>query len=668
MASIRDHLSRSALAEPARSHARALYHRAAEAGGPTLGADSPEVWAAAFEYLAVHVDDPAPEVAGFASARQTEPSRVFAVLADAREASRFRAYVGEWIRAGRQLDVVEEPLEASDEDIAGELVIAPPEAEPEAATAAVEPADGAPAGPPVAAPPLPGEPAGTAPLPAIWRAPHPLYHWQEEAARAWIAHQGRGIVQVVTGAGKTLLGVYLFARLREYVSADGRDVQAIIVVPRVALIDQWRHAIRQVLDTTDIRIGAYHSGERCFPNAQDILIITQDSARTLLPRMRFERPTLLIADECHRLGAPGAARIFQNNYNWRLGLSATPDRSSDFGFEEVLVPNLGPIIYRYGYAEAVRDGIISPFVLARVSVPLTPAERAEYDDLSTKITRLNQALRSDYHELRRARDRRTFFKILGALRQRHRDDERFDQFKALLTNRREIVHTAEGKLDAIKLIASKRSTDRRGLCFHERIEWADRLKSVIEAAGCVVCTYHSRLDEGIRKEHLARFRRGDVDWLVACRALDEGLDVPQVDTVIIAAGATVPRQIIQRLGRALRRRPEKAEAEVILLEVAGIDEHILAQDELADLRGAAEAVVELDLSTLGAWLDRSAPAGQAAGAKPAAVHRAVGAALAVVRAAASHVGQRYLGLRPAPSSWTGTSGTKSYYDKDSSPE
>ena len=42
-----------------------------------------------------------------------------------------------------------------------------------------------------------------------------LYQWQEECLERWFSNNGRGIVQAVTGAGKTFLALTAAARLEK---------------------------------------------------------------------------------------------------------------------------------------------------------------------------------------------------------------------------------------------------------------------------------------------------------------------------------------------------------------------------------------------------------------------------------------------------------------------
>jgi superfamily II DNA or RNA helicase len=632
--------------------------------------EDPAAWAAGIEYLSTRVQDPDTPLGPIADSYGIPPWRAMRCLGAIRDASEYRAYVGEWIREGCPT-FVEQP-EPAVEVVSPEVEEPPPfevvESAPEDGEVceSLEPElldqD---------APPVPSDlraASAAEGLPSRWIAPFAPYDWQIAAGRAWEGNQGRGIMQVVTGAGKTALALYLYARLLDRSEQSGHEIQAIVVVPRIELARQWARECRRLLKLEGLRLGQYHSELKCRPENQDVLIITQDSARRELPKLRLDRPVLLIADECHRLGAPAASRLLGRNFSWTLGLSATPERGGDFGFEQILVPRLGPIVWKYGYKEAVRDGIIARYSVARVKVHFTVDEAAAYEDLTEKVKRLLDGLKGHYPVLYRAPPER-FWQVMGDLKQRHPDDERFEMLTAASSERRVIVHFAHQKYEVVNRLAREVGPPRKVLCFHERIEAADRLCAVCASAGRSAAVYHSQIPEPTRASNLERFRQGRADWLIACKSLDEGLDIPAVDTIVIVAGSKAPRQLIQRLGRALRRKGEDRTATVVLVEVAGVDDALLEHEGLAELREAAEDVVEMDAGDLTAWL-RSRPqaAPETALISPSAVEKVAPAARA--RRWIEHV--RNLGTtirrRFSGGSWTGTPGNRSYYDKDSSPD
>lgn len=656
------------LREPARSHALLLMRRLSPAMEEV---PDPDAWVAGLEYLAARVEQPALVPEAIAARHDLPAWRMMAVLDRLREETRYRAYVGEWIREGspRYGEPVEDPTveEEIEEEIEDDLEEEIEERDPplgdetddllEDVLPEGDSSGGSPSSPVAIEEPVPGPD-----VPARWQAPFLPYEWQRAAARAWETAGGRGIMEVVTGAGKTALAAFLYARLLDRLTAEDRELQLIVVVPRIELVRQWGRELRHLLQLQGIRLGEYHGNHRCKPELQDILLITQDSARRVLMRMRFDRPTLLVADECHRLGAPAASRILTRPYTWTLGLSATPERGGDLGFEEILVPRLGPVIYRYRYQEAVRDGIIARFRVVRVAVSLLPEEHREYSRLTETITRSLQRLKARYPALRGAMGHR-FWQILGALKRDHPEDDSFERLTAATSERRGIVHLAHEKLEVIRLLAGHLTPPTRVLCFHERIEAADQLLETCHQAGRRAVVYHSRIPDPVRKDTLEDFRQGGADWLIACRSLDEGLDVPTVDTIVIAAGSKSPRQLIQRLGRALRIQGGDKIATVYLLEVTGIEDRESERDGLADLHDAADAMERVAGRNLGAWLRQDGEASMDRALSTAAPRKAEPrGAMGTIR--------RLGGLlrRLGRNTWTGTSDTESYYDKDRSPD
>jgi superfamily II DNA or RNA helicase len=65
-----------------------------------------------------------------------------------------------------------------------------------------------------------------------------------------------------------------------------------------------------------------------------------------------------------------------------------------------------------------------------------------------------------------------------------------------------------------------------------------------------------------REELRQQFAEGYLQGLVAIRCLDEGVDIPAIETAVILASSSNPRQFVQRRGRILRPSPGKDRAEL----------------------------------------------------------------------------------------------------------
>jgi superfamily II DNA or RNA helicase len=140
--------------------------------------------------------------------------------------------------------------------------------------------------------------------------------------------------------------------------------------------------------------------------------------------------------------------------------------------------------------------------------------------------------------------------------------------------------------------------DRRTLVFTDTVEQADDAAAELCRAGLAAETVHGGLPSEKRRIRLAQFRRGRIDALVAPRVLDEGVDVPDADVALVLSAFRTRRQLIQRLGRVLRRKPDGAVATLVLAHA--VDTHEDPRrgghaDFLAMVRPVAREVADLDL-------------------------------------------------------------------------
>jgi len=336
------------------------------------------------------------------------------------------------------------------------------------------------------------------------------------------------------------------------------DAVFAIVVPTVALADQWVVGLSEDLGVSPAEIAVSGGGRR-IRSYKKVNVFVINSARSQVPELARSLPTALIVDECHRAASEENARALSGPFVATLGLSATPEREWDDLYESVLVPALGGPIAEYGYNAASRDGAISPFELVNVKVPMAPDEEAEYSRVSRQIARAGRASTAST------------------------EDERL---KRLLRQRARISAGVRSRLPmAIRLIEKHRL--ERSIIFHEDISAADILCQTLLARNHRAAVYHSGVGDRLRQDNLRLFRRGEIDVLVTCRALDEGVNVPDARVAVIAASTASTRQRIQRLGRVLRPAPGKESATVYTIYASKPEEDRLRR-EAEKLEGARE--------------------------------------------------------------------------------
>jgi superfamily II DNA or RNA helicase len=376
--------------------------------------------------------------------------------------------------------------------------------------------------------------------------------WQRAALASWHASGMTGIARVVTGAGKTMFAemcvLDFFSRV-----PDGRIV---VVVPTLALLDQWFVDLREDIGVESGDITVF-SGEQHADRFGRINLMVINTARREAERAASSR-TMLIVDECHRAGAPTNAQALRGQHRATLGISATPEREYDEAFSQVLVPALGPLIFEYSYDEARRDGVITDFDLFNVAVDLTPDEQAAYDRLSQRVA--------------------------SALRRRKEGEESDERLRILLRQRAAVSASAASRVPVAAAIAHEHR-GQRTVIFHEKIAAANEIYSLLHERDHNVTLYHSRIAPALRRDNLRLFRLGVFQTLVSCRALDEGMNVPETEIGIIASSTASHRQRIQRLGRVLRPTRGKEGATIYTLYATEVEERRL-RDEEANLSAA----------------------------------------------------------------------------------
>lgn len=346
---------------------------------------------------------------------------------------------------------------------------------------------------------------------------------QQQALDAWRAGGGTGIVELPTGAGKTLLAVLAIQHV-------GRPT--LIVVPTIDLMLQWQ----QVLEKAFARpIGMLGGGAH---DRRELTVTTYDSAAAQT-EYHGNRFGLLVCDECHHLPAPAYRFIAAGSLApYRLGLTATLARAD--GGEAVAMELLGPVRFRAGIDE-LEGTYLAPYEIHTLEVALTDEEQLRYDEArALYIDHLRRSGIPMNHPSGWAR----------FIAHCHRTDEGRLAFSAYREQRR-IAFTAQSKVDALWRVLCRHRGDRI-LVFTEDNDTVYRLSRLLFLP---VITHQTKPAERI--ELLRQFAAGELPVLLTSKVLNEGVDVPDANVGIILSGNGSVREHVQRLGRILRKREGK---------------------------------------------------------------------------------------------------------------
>jgi superfamily II DNA or RNA helicase len=372
-----------------------------------------------------------------------------------------------------------------------------------------------------------------------------LRDYQQDALDRWEAADRRGVLELPTGSGKTVIAVAAIAAL---------SVPTLVVVPTVDLLAQWR---RELETEFDVPVGQFGGGEQ---RQEPITVATYDSAFLRADDVGGDFG-LVVFDEVHHLGGEGyrdIARLLVAPA--RLGLTATFERPDDA--HEIVAELVGERVVSLAPDDLAGEHL-ADYEIRRLEVELTPEERERYEERQgvfvDYLKRSNITVRSgsDYQEL---------------VKRSGTDPEARE---ALLAKQeaREIMMNADGKVRACQRLLD-RHRENRVIVFTAHTDLVYRLS---ERFLLPAITAETSAPE--RREILRRFRDGEYSRVVAANVLDEGVDVPDANVAILLSGSGSEREFTQRLGRVLRPKADGGTA--LLYEVVSSE---TAEERVADRR------------------------------------------------------------------------------------
>jgi superfamily II DNA or RNA helicase len=391
----------------------------------------------------------------------------------------------------------------------------------------------------------------------------PLREWQVAALSAWSDHGRHGVIQAVTGTGKSRVGV---EAIRE---ALAHDFSVVVAVPTVDLVDQWVRGLREN-GVTDV--GTLADGQKATFRTHSVVVGTVQSL-LLAPPERADGKVLLVADECHRYGACEWRRVLHPTYRRRLGLTATFERNDD-GIHDLLRYFGGRPVYEIGFPQAIAEGVVAHYDVKLLGVSLTVPERAAYTEADEMLRDARMSL------LSAGFPSEPFGAILYAVQEAAKDDsdptveDVARRYLKAFSTRVDIMTGSRAKLEAATTLAPKVQSSNGAILFTRRVDVAEEMASLLKDEGVRAEAVHSVLTRHERRDRLTDLKVGRLKALVAPTVLDEGIDVPNIDLAVVLGGSKSRRQMIQRMGRVLRLKPNDGKATFVV---------VYAKDTVEDL-------------------------------------------------------------------------------------
>jgi len=352
-----------------------------------------------------------------------------------------------------------------------------------------------------------------------------LWDFQLEAVRRMLARR-RGIVQLPTGSGKTEVAAAVVKALSEE--------EVLFLVHRKDLLYQTRERLSYRLGEP---VGVIGDSEW-----EDQYRVTVATVQTLWSRNQrpkafeiLKRVGVVIADECHHATSKSwYALLVCCTAPYRFALSATPLLRDDLASAQ-LIGVTGPLIMRVSTSWLIEQGY-----LAKPKV-------------------------------------------------------RFLTFKApelVVKGKKQGAYAKKGGIEELGIVQCKEHHDAtvwatldyvekglRTLVLVRRLTHGRELQKRLEdALACEVPFLHGEVSISERSTHKQKFLDGKYKVLIATTIYDEGVDIPNIQAEVLAAGGKSPIRAIQRVGRGLRLVDGKRE--LLVTDIAASHHAALAQHTL----------------------------------------------------------------------------------------
>lgn len=409
--------------------------------------------------------------------------------------------------------------------------------------------------------------------------------WRDSCKLGLSHTDGWGVWWWETGVGKTFSTVDVMRKMVNH----NNSFNFIIVVPGPEIQNQWSKSIKNLIleeHQNNFKVLTIHKVMEELKNG-----------------LHFEC-TMLVLDELHEYYSEERIGICKGEHiksRWCLGLTANYE---DIQGRYKLIQLALPVVDRIDTEEAVREGYISKYVEFNVGLYLTNDEKEQYDILTDKITKngskfgnngiivANTILKGigsnpkDYSLVFQIAKASGWKQGLNRMNEREREiDDLWAPGKIIgyasnylnaIRERKNIIYNAINKLKVGTQVVVK-FDDLKTICFSETTTYADALsrqinehyKNINPQSIPVCVVYHSNLKTIViedpitgkqkkkgkivlKREAMEMVKSGKARVLSTTKALDKGLDIPDIRLSLTTSGTQNPTQYNQRKGRAVR--------------------------------------------------------------------------------------------------------------------
>lgn len=340
----------------------------------------------------------------------------------------------------------------------------------------------------------------------------PYPHQADMLERLRVEREVRGhhhnLLVAATGTGKTVMAALDYRNLHKQWGGK-QHPRLLFVAHRKEILKQSLRKYREVLDDASFGEPLF-SGE--LPRDwQHVFASVQSLTDQRLDQFDPEHFDIIVVDEFHHATATTYRRVLSHfKPKQLLGLTATPERADGLNVQDEFFE--GRIAAEMRLWEALDNDLLCPFHYFGVPD-------------GTDLTRLNW--RSGTYDQSQ----------LG------------DLFSADHARARIVIKQLRDKVSD--------PTSMRALGFCVTRKHAHFMAKCFQGAGYKAAALDSESKPEVRDRILSELKTGEVQVVFSVDLFNEGLDIPDVDTLLLLRPTNSATVFLQQLGRGLRRTPDK---------------------------------------------------------------------------------------------------------------
>lgn len=389
--------------------------------------------------------------------------------------------------------------------------------------------------------------------------------YQIDAKEKWNTNNHNGFFVMATGTGKTITALY---SIRDFVRSN--KIFTVIAVPYKHLASQWAEDVREFFpeavvqiihgEITDGETKIYASYLQAVKQYKPVIVITTiksfflDRYVKLYDKIEFSK--LLIVDEAHNF-ANRINEALYNKYPYKLGLSATPVFGSDENKTQLLLDWFGGQVIDLPIEKALGKYLVN-YEYHPIFVDATDEDELKFAQ-ATKLMISGMDL-----NLQKIIDEEKFTKgYRGRLRAISMATEKHERIAEIFANIEDkdhtIIYCSDGKLWY---------EDNKKNHEYQEVRHLEHILRLINNS-CLSSTGNGKASkftatEAVeeRMQLIDSFNKGYLEYLVAIRCLDEGINIPSIKSALILSSNDNYREFVQRRGRILRLYKGKTVAHI----------------------------------------------------------------------------------------------------------